>query len=274
MNGLWKIWNDIRKGENLDVYLAIGVSLVVAIWGLFSGSFKESAMLMVLGAISVGVLVNRQTNEKIKELIEHRQSELNSSSIQDMIAENNNAVIQALNGVNITTYTTSAEYSQYKAKRLRQAKRIDDVTWRFHGYDVQTRSQGESQALKNLDEITKEIIKKDGVVWREVVVFRTKAQLEHELSLLKNPENIAYNFGFYPILPTSQNPPRVGFMIIDNEELFIAYASTSKWLAIRHPDLISVFSAYFNDIWREAEKVKIGNQVDQKKLELAELIFS
>jgi hypothetical protein len=272
MKGIRKVWAEILK--DVDVYIALLIAVAVAIWGLFSGSIRESAMLMVLGAISFALLVNRHSNERLKELIEHRQSEFNALSIKDLISENNDNLIRSLNGVNIMTYATPGEYAQYKAKRLRQAKRVDDVTWRFHGYDAQTRSQGESQALRNVDEITDEIIKKDGVIWREVVVFRTKAHLEHELLLVKNPENIGYNFAFYPISPTSQNPPRVGFMIIDNEELFIGYVSNSKWLAIRHPDLISVFSAYFNDIWKEAEKIKIGSHVDEKKLELAESIFS
>jgi hypothetical protein len=276
MKVLQRVWADIRKGENIDVYIALVVSVVVAVWGLFSGGLQEkifAAMLMVLSIMSVGLLINRRSNDKIKEILERRQSEFNMSSIKDVVRANNESLIRSLGGVSVATYTTPYEYARYKADRLRRATRVDDVTWRLHGYDMQTRSQSELDALHEVDDVTKEIIKKTDVTWREVVVFRTRAHFEQELQLIQDAANIGYNLGFYPVPTDAKTPPRVGFMIVDNEELFIGYAANSKWLAIKHPDIVAVFSAYFYDIWREAEKIRVGIQVDNKKIEAAKTLF-
>lgn len=268
-----RIWQEIKNAENVDVYIGLVISTAISILGLATGDLTQkifSAILLVLGFISGILLINNRINQKIKEILEQQYSEFNSSIVKAVITENNEAIIRALNGVSVSVYKNPYEYSQYKIKRLHQAKRIDDVTWRFHGYESQTSSKLDRQAYQKEDEIIKEVVRKSDVVWREVAVFRSKAHLEHELSLIQNPENVSYNLGYYPITDTIKSPPRFGFMIIDNNELFIGYASTSHWLVIRHSEIIALYSAYFTDIWKNSEKLYND---DEKKIEQLKTMF-
>jgi len=44
-------------------------------------------------------------------------------------------------------------------------------------------------------------------------------------------------------------------------------------LAIKHPDIVAIFSAYFNDIWQGAEKIKMGTKIDYSKVENVKVDF-
>ena len=78
------IWNDIRKGQNLDVYITALLSVIVAILGTFgiaNLSVISSAVLATLALLSISVLTNRKENEELQKNIDG----LNSSRVTDQL---------------------------------------------------------------------------------------------------------------------------------------------------------------------------------------------
>lgn len=169
----------------------------------------------------------------------------------------------------VVAFSNRKDYTDYRTRRLRTAKKIDDVTWRFQGYNGQTYSSGDTSAKKEEVDIISQIIKRSDVVWRGVAAFRSLEQFEKEKPLISELENVGYNFGIYELSPKNA-PPLTGFMIIDDKELFIAYPHKSIRLAIQHPQIIKLYSEYFEEIWQASYKLKQGNKVDFKKLQQLE----
>jgi len=154
---------------------------------------------------------------------------------------------------------------KYGVKETRFTKKVDDVSWRFKDVNKQPRSGGDSTLRNEEMELISQIAKKPDVVWRGVAVFTSVEHLEREIPLISEIENKGYNFGVYEINPET-SPPLSGFMIIDNTELFIAYPPKSIRLTIQHPSIVKLYSEYFDDIWQLAQKVKLGDNIDFKKL--------
>jgi len=64
-----RIWEDIRTGQNLDVYLAVFVAFLVTILGTFGVANEQvifSAILSTLALISISLLITRQESRNIR----------------------------------------------------------------------------------------------------------------------------------------------------------------------------------------------------------------
>ena len=82
MNGNMKIlrhsWSDIRRGENIDLYLTVGIAIILALLnflGLAPQSLLASMTLAVLGLLAVTSLVNRHRFEETLKKIQDTQSQ-------------------------------------------------------------------------------------------------------------------------------------------------------------------------------------------------------
>lgn len=173
------------------------------------------------------------------------------------------------NSVKVVSFSNRKEYTDYRARRLKTAKKIDDVTWRFQGYSGQTYSKGENSVKSEEEQIISQIIKRSDVIWRGVAAFNRLEHLEREKPLITDSENVGYNFGIYEVDPR-KSPPLTGFMIIDNKELLIAYPHKNIRLAIHNPQIVKLYSEYFEDIWQMSHKLKQGNKIDLQKLQSLE----
>jgi hypothetical protein len=63
---------DLRRGENIDVYVTIAVALVVAVLnlvGLFPASGLTSLVLAVLGLLAIGGLTTRARLDQLREVV-------------------------------------------------------------------------------------------------------------------------------------------------------------------------------------------------------------
>lgn len=248
MKLLQNIERDIRNGENLDIYLTLIVSLIVVlldVFGIIDQSVISSTILACLALISGSLLSNRRSLSNTEE-----------------------AIIQALQGGKVERFGGRQAYIQYRTERLRKAKRVDDVTWRFHNYSEQTYSRDELDLSRKELEMISELARKRDGIWREVASFRSLEQFNQEKSLVLDPKNIGYNLGYYKL--DANAPPRIGFMLIDATELLISHAPKNIRLSIRHPEIVALFSEYFEDIWRYATKLKQGEKVNHMKLEQIE----
>lgn len=66
------IWQDIRTGQNLDIYITIAIAIAVAILGTIGGANQtviSSAILATLALVSIGTLRNRREDEVIKNTL-------------------------------------------------------------------------------------------------------------------------------------------------------------------------------------------------------------
>lgn len=66
MQMLRRIWEDVRRGENIDLYLTVGVAIVLAllnVLGFAPQSLIAPVTLAVLGLLAINSLVNRRKIE-------------------------------------------------------------------------------------------------------------------------------------------------------------------------------------------------------------------
>lgn len=69
MQFLRHVWQDIRNGQNLDIYITASLSLVIAIFGVIgiaNQSIVSAAILAVLALLLSHLLVARNQNEQIQ----------------------------------------------------------------------------------------------------------------------------------------------------------------------------------------------------------------
>lgn len=272
MKNFSKIWDDIRSGTNIDIYFTVLGSFFVVVLGILQvvdETIVSSAILACLALVSMSLLANRRESEKLKEDLKLHKFKIDSAEILEALSSSSNSVIQALDGVKVTTFADRQAYTRYRTEQLRKATKVDDVTWRFQGLSTQTYSRGDIDAKREELDIISQIVNKPKVVWRGVAVFSSLEHFEREKSLITDPSNIGYNFGVYDF--DSRGPlPLVGYMIIDDRELLIAYPHKSIRLAISHPKIVALFSAYFEDVWQNSQKLKQGNKIDLHKIQQIE----
>jgi len=68
MESIKRIWDDIRRGENIDLYVAVPLALAIAILGIFGKTSPEliaSITLLILSLLATSLLANRHA---VKEL--------------------------------------------------------------------------------------------------------------------------------------------------------------------------------------------------------------
>ncbi len=79
MKLLQQIWQDFRRGENIDLYLTVFVSIVVTILnitGIAPTSWITPLNLAVLALLSIAILGNRYRIEEVLERINARGERL------------------------------------------------------------------------------------------------------------------------------------------------------------------------------------------------------
>lgn len=66
---LVSIWNDIKQGENIDLYISVFVSVLLVLLNFFgfATAVTSTVTLSVLGLMSISTLVSRRKTEKILE---------------------------------------------------------------------------------------------------------------------------------------------------------------------------------------------------------------
>lgn len=72
MNYLRLIWQDITNGQNLDIYVTVIISVVIAILGVIgivNDAVIFSAVLATLALLSTSLLVTRRDNDEIRNIL-------------------------------------------------------------------------------------------------------------------------------------------------------------------------------------------------------------
>lgn len=246
-----------------------GISLIIAFLDLFelldpvspiAQKIPALTLLAVGSVASYLVLERRRMNNSIESF--QKQGE----NILDSITRSSDQVIKSLDGVKVVSFSSSAELVTYAAERYRNAKCIDNITW--SGSSKQPRTRRDLDAYTAYQSAISEVAKRPDALWREVVIFGSIEHFKREKERILDEENVGYSLGYYEqSVSNGKVPRRLGFAIVDNEEMFVSYSPSSVWLLIKHPEIIKYFSAYFEDIWKDATKLKQADDIDYDELE-------
>src|SRR4051812_24449016 len=77
LNRLKRIGHDIRTGQNIDVYVAIVISVIVALLSIFSIASQAiifSTLLVIMALVPYSMLVSRQQNEETMAMLSNLKS--------------------------------------------------------------------------------------------------------------------------------------------------------------------------------------------------------
>jgi hypothetical protein len=83
MRFLRRVWNDIRSGQNLDIYITASLSLIIAVFGVLgiaNQSIISAAVLAVLALLLSSLLVARHQNDKIQAILSKLETIQSSAS--------------------------------------------------------------------------------------------------------------------------------------------------------------------------------------------------
>ena len=108
MRLLRQAWDEIRRGENIDLYVAAPLAILVAVLGalgITSPQIISSLTLALLGLLATSLLINRHTVKDLTEKLEHSTDDTFLKELADSEFETdlNAASDLWLVGVSLTT---------------------------------------------------------------------------------------------------------------------------------------------------------------------------
>lgn len=179
-------------------------------------------------------------------------------------------LLQSHYEISIVTLKDEEELYNYASKRMKDAKKtIDDLTW---GPNLADNSSNSQEAFNRYLETMKNICMdtKKTIEYREVIAFPPKENFERAEAMLKL-RMFGYTLKYY-LLPEEDLPPLISFMIIDSEEVIIAYYRSpylkeNMRLALRHPQIVEIFQNYYNTVWHKAKILKDGEAIEKSAME-------
>jgi hypothetical protein len=213
-------------------------------------------ILLVIGMAAAYLVVERRDYlENMQANTEHR-----IDNLEHAILNSTRTIVDSLEGVEFQKFDTRNELLNYVIKRIAKAhSRIDDLSWSpaislTHELDVNQRLD-----KKYAEQVS---LASKKISYREVFIFNRPGRIETlEKRLQENSPG--YSCAYYQ--PTEV--PLIQFMIIDNEEMIILSDQFPHYYTIRHPDLIKLYSDYYEEIWRKATVLKLGTKVMHEEVE-------
>ena len=223
--------------------------------GLLDRGFSNripTMTLLLLGGTAMYLVIER------KSKIDHLES---------LVIEGFERTITSLDGVEVKIFDTPAELYEYMSRRVMEAKsQICDTTWGPATPEaiVKARTENDRRAFDRYLRSIAKVSERRGIQYKEIMVFPNLSRLDRVKSLIeKNP--YGYNLRYYDV--SNHTPPRLGFMVIDSEEVILVsyrYFNTDEeyYIAVKHPRVVRLFKDYFEIIWHEAQVIKEGNNVN------------
>src|SRR6266446_641830 len=225
--------------ERILLFAIAGLSVIVAamhIFGLLEWvhDLIPTITLLLLGMVALYVATENGPRLKIIE-----------------------AAVQR--GVEVIELTDPADLLNYYRSRIARAKKtVDDLTW---GEYIGTSSDKEERALNLYVEEIARVTARDGSIRvREVMTFPNLKRLEKAEAFLQK-DLPRYYLRYYDVAAGSI-PPLMQFFVIDSEEVilgFYEFPEKERYLAVKHPQIVSLFQDYYEKIWSDALKLKEPN---------------
>jgi hypothetical protein len=183
------------------------------------------------------------------EIVENRKR---LSRIQDTLEGLSRQTLEASQGVKVLVFKSNAEALEYAADRLREATKSIDIA------AIDRRRSRQSPSLDRYYKGREAAIKASRVKFRYVGVLDTPRRLENCLKYVTDRKLYNYFAGFY------QKPqpeiPLMTFTVIDRQEVFTRCpfkpGGDEGYVAIRSPQVATVFLRYFEELWDTSQKVQ------------------
>jgi hypothetical protein len=235
--------------------LSIGISFL-DFFGLMDGISWlnidiSTITLLLVGMVALFLAIERRN---FLEGVEERLI----SGIGELLEKgdkNAQHVIDSLNGVAIRKFDNLSDAMIYVNQRLSSAKTsVDDTTfnpvrspeWDLPHYRTQTREYYARAAKKS-----------SKIAYREIYIFNRQSHidnLKHHLEI----DEPGYSCAYFPEKPKMS---LLQFIIFDGEEIALISDQFSTLLAIRHPQIVSLFKEYYETLWKEAIIIKEGARI-------------
>lgn len=249
--------------EYYSLLVTACISIIISLLdltGLLGGTFLASRTpiltLLVLGIVVGYLSLERRSKlDKIEQLLKESFENLPS-----------------LMGGQIKALKNSQDAYRYIAQRITKAKRrVDDLSW---GAITTTRRTAEQEHAfqKYLESLVATASRKD-IIYREVMTFHKEERVNRAEEMIAR--NIfGYQLRYYDI-PFEGIPPLLQFMVIDSEEVILAFYKSGNlpvidelYLAITHPEIVRYFQDYYDSIWQGAKVIKeAGKSVHEAVLQ-------
>ncbi len=203
--------------------------------------------------------------------------------MEEAIHDEANNTIKSLNGVRTHLLNDREDFYKYIAKKVAQASRtICDIS--LGGTVQPALNSSEKDAFKNYRTAIADACNSQHIVYREVLSF-PKNQFKTGENRFKRVKELidqdldGYQAGYYNTPHKDEDdkndknkyaPPFLQFMIIDNKELIFGHykpLGKESFLVIEHPDIVNLFSDYYEALWNDSIKIKLPDYTNKDELE-------
>lgn len=163
---------------------------------------------------------------------------------------------------NFQVYRDSNEIETALAKKIIEARNsICDLSWKIK-ISESFSSKNRQVAHSYMDNCISKASER--ISYREIFVFNDERRID-KLNRRISENKDGYSCGYFK---EGSVVPRLQFVIIDNEEVFIfASSSNSPLCSFRDKNLSKIFQSYYESLWEVAIPIKIGPQINQNELE-------
>jgi len=217
----------------------------------------------VLVLLFVGLIATYIVLERRNQLQTMHQDLLDKTeNILKVQTSSTESIINALQGVKVKNFESDAACLEYINMRVAQAKRqVDDISW-----SAEEKITPGLDRTKPLDNEYREVLSRltQKIPFREIFIFHDKSE---RIQKLRN--RVSDNWpGYSCVYFEDTEIPLFQFMIIDQEEVIILSALPNvRNLSIRHPDIVRLFVEYYELLWQNGRKLKIGKTIYWKEVE-------
>jgi hypothetical protein len=246
-----------KRFEQVILILTGLLSVLIAILDWLDWLPQDAVRIPNLTLLAVGLVA--------AHLVLERRSKLDN--IEHLVIDGTERIIRSLEGVDIERFANDRELFEYMAKRILEAENcVDDLTFGFKQPLITPASQ---KARDNyLKAIAHASSRREKIIsYREVMSFPALVHIPRATSMLQ--QNLpGYRLRYYEFAQTHL-PALLSFMIVDSEELILAFyrapylpSEREILLAIRHPEIVQLFQDYYDAIWVGARTLKEGDKTE------------
>jgi hypothetical protein len=272
--------------ERVKSFVESGLPLVVGIVGLVFSVLAAFGVDLPLNPLQQSSQVGSGNSETILVglvslvLVMQAARSLRSDEAfqRALLAEQTGDLLSAFGGLSVRRFSDATEYWTYAQEAINNAQQsIDDLTWGVIPTSQTTAATTRAYRnyRKSMEEICRGKGRHQGVIYREIMSFPDGYRIGRARALMKS-EFTNFHLRYYDY-EHDGTPRLVQFFVIDREEILLGLhphseaARNGYWVALRSPEVASIFDHYFDQVWNEGLVLKSGQSIESERLdEIAE----
>lgn len=213
--------------------------------------------LLATGLVAAYLVIERRSY--LETLQDNTDDRMNNLEVA--IQNSTRTIIESLDGVEFKKFDSESDFLNYIIKRMSQAKKtIDDLSWNSAINLRQELNVTQKLNQQYTEQVSKISKKKQ---YREVFIFNRPGRIK------KLQRRLAENDpGYSCAYHQTTDIPLIQFMIIDDEEMIILSDQFRyTYYSIRHPDILKLYSKYYDEVWKSAVLLKRGTSIIHDEVE-------